>query len=331
MKKVALAVFLILVALSVMTTVVRNRDWKNSQSLWEATYAAAPNSYRANTNLGRIYFQSSNPSLRQKGVEMTRVALKLSPEDPVARANLGSMLYIMGRTRLEQEQLDEASQLTWQAIEHLERALEKRPNDGSVLSNLGNGYRQLGTISTRRNHKSVVRKHHLQAMRHYQQALKRDHRKIVKAAWYNLGVLQMDMRSYEEAATSFRNFLRYRSDHADGYGRLGLCELQLGDYARAISDLEKAVQLRPTVGMYNYLATAHLEAGQSQEAIAIYSKAIQVFPRTPFLYYNLGLTYSRSGQSHQAIQTLQKVIELGTDSELSRKARSWMERMKGST
>ena len=126
MKKVALAVFLILVALSVMTTVVRNRDWKNSQSLWEATYAAAPNSYRANTNLGRIYFQSSNPSLRQKGVEMTRVALKLSPEDPVARANLGSMLYIMGRTRLEQEQLDEASQLTWQAIEHLERALEKR-------------------------------------------------------------------------------------------------------------------------------------------------------------------------------------------------------------
>ena len=71
----------------------------------------------------------------------------------------------------------------------------------------------------------------------------------------------MDMRSYEEAATSFRNFLRYRSDHADGYGRLGLCELQLGDYARAISDLEKAVQLRPTVGMYNYLATAHLEAG----------------------------------------------------------------------
>ena len=132
---------LVLALAGALRTVRRNRDWQDNKTLWETTYASAPNSYRANTNLGRIYFQSSDPSLRRKGIEMTQAALRLSPEDPVASANLGSMLYVSAKAKWDQSQVDEASRFTQQAIEYLERALEKRPHDGSVLSNLGNCYR----------------------------------------------------------------------------------------------------------------------------------------------------------------------------------------------
>jgi tetratricopeptide (TPR) repeat protein len=52
-----LGVFLLALAL---TTVSRNKDWKNELSVWEANYRSVPNSPRASYNLGGLY-AAKNP------------------------------------------------------------------------------------------------------------------------------------------------------------------------------------------------------------------------------------------------------------------------------
>ena len=167
----------------------------------------------------------------------------------------------------------------------------------------------------------------MKALRHYRRALRRDRRKVVKSVWFNLGLLRMETGHHREAATCFQNFLQHRPDDARGFGHLGLCHLQLGDYRSAVSNLKKGIYLAPSPEMFHYMATAYLSAGKRQESIEAYRRALRLFPKTQFLYYHLGLTYYRAEQTQQAIQMLRKVTEFGADSELSGKAREWMERI----
>lgn len=68
------AISVALVALAVMT-VVRNRDWKDEFTLWQANYEEAPNSFRAAANLAVLYMDR-NPN---KAIELYRRSVELEP------------------------------------------------------------------------------------------------------------------------------------------------------------------------------------------------------------------------------------------------------------
>jgi tetratricopeptide (TPR) repeat protein len=171
-------------------TVDRNADWKDKQTLWEATYRSAPRSYRANANLGQIYF---NQGLAEKGIEFTRRSLELAPGRALPHANLGAMYYTIGRERRLAGQLDEAAAMQAKARTYLEKAVELEPRNPFTLSNLANTYKEDALILDERGQKEAALAVRLKARDLLDRAFRlRDRRKEVQAIWMNYAGLYLD-------------------------------------------------------------------------------------------------------------------------------------------
>jgi tetratricopeptide (TPR) repeat protein len=75
-------------------TVVRNTDFRDQLSLWEATYAAVPQSPRASYSLG---FEMTKRGNHERAMELYREAIARDPEWVEAYFNLSSTLVGLGR------------------------------------------------------------------------------------------------------------------------------------------------------------------------------------------------------------------------------------------
>lgn len=86
----------------------------------------------------------------------------------------------------------------------------------------------------------------------------------------------------DEAEGIYRQILRHDSDHADALHLLGLIERRRGDPARAITLLRQAVAANPRfAAAYYNLGNALTNAGERQEALACYDKALALHPHPP--------------------------------------------------
>ena len=96
-KVLAWAFLLFVLSLCSVLTVTRNRVWADQLTLWEDTYQKAPGSYRANANLGHLYFErflldlGRNPQLRRKAIGLSEEAAELNPTDSLPLSNLGAI------------------------------------------------------------------------------------------------------------------------------------------------------------------------------------------------------------------------------------------------
>ena len=92
-----------------------------------------------------------------------------------------------------------------------------------------------------------------------------------------LGDLLLTERRYAEARAAFDAALAQRTDSVDPFYRRGIAELELGDYAAAIADLEHVVKLEPK---YDYsrarclLAQALARAGRTVDAEAAFDRLV---------------------------------------------------------
>ncbi len=276
------AVLLLLLA---ARTIDRNRDWKDTRTLWEATYADAPGSYRANANLGRFYF--TEPGRRQLGLEMTRRAVELAPDDPVALSNLGTMHYLLGREAAAGGDLSQAERLAREGIGLLEQALALRRRDGSILTNLGSCHKLLAGIHERRVELAETFRHRRLAVEYFRKALARDRRTEIQAAWYNLAQLDMQRGRYGEAAESLRNYLKSRPNDSTANHDLATCLIRQGQLAEAVPHLQRSLQAGPSPRTYDLLAQVLATLGRKSEALQLLQQALRQFPSDPTLQSRL--------------------------------------------
>ncbi len=304
--------------------VARNGDWKDSLTLWEATYATAPGSYRANANLGKIYF--GDPTRREKGLELTRRAVELDPDDPVASSNLGAMFYVLAQGAYTRGDLTRAEDLTNQAVERLERALAYNRRDGSILSNLGNCQRMLGALWERRGDPFRAQAARDKAIEFFKNALKRDRRDPVKSAWYNLALVYLDQNNCLKAVESLEEFLKIRPRHAAANLQIGWCRMRLDQPRAAIPYLETAISIEPTAEAFSLLIDAQQAAGQPELALEACQRALESFPDQASLHLRAGLLYRDAGNKEMAIEHLQKAAASSADPETAQKAKAWLRR-----
>lgn len=108
----------------------------------------------------------------------------------------------------------------------------------------------------------------------------------------------------------------------------------LGDYAERIFELlvdkipelagvfldraTKGKRSLPTldVRQFNRLGIAQREAGEWEKAVDTYTKALELIPDDPILHYNLALAYNAGNAESQAVDCLDRAVEL--DSEIHR-------------
>jgi protein O-mannosyl-transferase len=146
------ALVLIVGGLSVRT-VIRNRDWKNEDTLWMATAAVAPSGQQIHNNLGDVYARQGN---YQKAVEEFTLATQINPNYADAYHNLANTYQAMGQNDLALENYQKAASINpqlWQsyqnmaaiyfaqgnfdlAEENIKKALEANPSDQNLQENL---------------------------------------------------------------------------------------------------------------------------------------------------------------------------------------------------
>jgi Flp pilus assembly protein TadD len=84
-----------------------------------------------------------------------------------------------------------------------------------------------------------------------------------------------------------------------------------GDYAAALAEWQKAVELEPDDGQARYhLAFALDKQGHLDEAIAQYEKAVEFNPNNAAAYSNLAVDLTREGKLAEAIDSYKKSLEL---------------------
>lgn len=143
-----------------------------------------------------------------------------------------------------------------EAIEPYEQALQLQPDPKTAFL-LGSVAQKAGD-----NEKAIAA---------YQQALALDP-KYVKAQ-YNLALVLMDAKRYEEAVTAFDGLIKNEGPSYRAYYSQGLSYFYLGQYDKALEDFESALDLEKTVAVMNNIGMTLDKLGDKKEAIAWYQKA----------------------------------------------------------
>jgi len=112
----------------------------------------------------------------------------------------------------------------------------------------------------------------------------------------------------------------------------GVCYYKLGEYDKAIQDLNKAIEVgrRPILPAYLYLGKTYLAMGDDSKAEEYFNKTIEIctgaigaiekgehvwmYPSEVYALHNIrGLAYIELGDYDKAISDFEKVIELGPE------------------
>lgn len=104
-----------------------------------------------------------------------------------------------------------------------------------------------------------------------------------------LGLIEERRGNENGAEERYRAAIRQDSRSAEAHYRLGRLELSHANYGPAIADLEAARRTRPRdAEIIQYLAQAHQEVGQPQEAQRLAHEAVRLAPSSGAAWFVLG-------------------------------------------
>ncbi len=147
----------------------------------------------------------------------------------------------------------------------------------------------------------------------------------------NLILTLADMGAYEQAAQEAAGLEReepvdparlglgIRGRLANSHANLGRKYHELGLYAEAIAEYDKAVSLCPTFpDLHNRRAVSCRESGEYAEARASLQRALELKPNYVEAYVNLGLLHLKLGNLTDAVTTWERALQLDPKHQLAR-------------
>ena len=107
-KNAGLYITIIIMSLYFYKDILRNADWQNRKTLWEATARTNPNSPRVYNNLGDVYGLEGD---LEKSIHNFQRALQLEPNYPEAMYNLGNTYKQAGEVEKGEKLMQKALKL----------------------------------------------------------------------------------------------------------------------------------------------------------------------------------------------------------------------------
>ncbi len=126
-----------------------------------------------------------------------------------------------------------------------------------------------------------------------------------------LGLLYLDDGDFARAGACYDKAISSRTDHADPFYRRGIAEIELGDFAAALPDLERAVAADPNYDFQRakgLLAQAYAQTGQTDKAEALFQQATKTSTSSE-TYYNYATFLQAQGRTEEARQWAQKILD----------------------
>ena len=98
------------------------------------------------------------------------------------------------------------------------------------------------------------------------------------------------------------------------YNNLGQAYLYAEEHTEAVANFKKVIEMAPDIAEgYINLTTAYLRQNLPADARASCLHALQTFPKTALLHYNLACAYALEGESQKAIDSLTQAISLNPE------------------
>src|SRR3984893_11453931 len=125
-----------------------------------------------------------------------------------------------------------------------------------------------------------------------------------------LGLLNLDNGDYARARAAYDKAIASRTDSVAAFYRRGVAELELGDFAAAVPDLERAVTADANYDFHRakgLLAHAYAQTGQTEKAEALFQQATKISTSSE-TYYNYALFLHAQDRNEEARQWAQKIL-----------------------
>jgi len=180
------------------------------------------------------------------------------------------------------------------AIDHYRHALELNPRYDLAALGMGQAALEGGDPPG--------------AVKAFQRALELNpHNYLVKLAMAK--ALEM-LNRLPDAANLEKEVLASHPDDGKANSDYGVTLVRMKQYRDGLEPLQKAVQMGyRTAITYNFLGTAQLATGNTDEAVRAYEEAIRLDGRYSPPYGNLALLYLRTGQEERAQQYYKKACQ----------------------
>ena len=126
-----------------------------------------------------------------------------------------------------------------------------------------------------------------------------------------LADLYMEDGNFSKARECYNRAISSRTDSTDPFYRRGVCSIELGDFAAAVPDLERAVAAKADYDFYRaggLLAHAYAETGQKEKAEALF-KQITVISTISETYLNYASLLASEGRGAEARVWAQRVLD----------------------
>lgn len=127
---------------------------------------------------------------------------------------------------------------------------------------------------------------------------------------YELGLALLEGGQYALAISEFNKVIEV-DPSAEVYFQRGMAYYYLGKYDTAISDYTKAIDLNPSFdSAYNFRGDAYLAKGEYDIAIANFTEAISLNSMYHYAYHDRAIAYYYKGDYDNAIADLTEAIEI---------------------
>jgi tetratricopeptide (TPR) repeat protein len=217
----------------------------------------------------------------QNGESLFRHAIATTKNNFVAYEGLGWTLYTQGR-------LDES------VFYHL-KALELRPGNGNVLTNLNDALIQIDILNATTNNPHALAR-----------------RGADYANAHNALGLGLAMNGkLDDAIPHFRKALLHDPDNVNARNNLGYALASQGRLDEAVEQCEQVLRRSPHhPRANNILGFVLLKQGRPDAAAAHLREALQYEPENAEAHFNLGQALAALGQRDEAIAQFQETLRL---------------------
>jgi tetratricopeptide (TPR) repeat protein len=279
---------------------LKKGNWSAAAALFEQAAAKSPQNAVAVEYQGlALYMQSTfgsqNPS-RDEGlnnINQNQISeagkcfarsIQLHPECAILYRNLGLALSLFNRN---------------QALSCYRQAVSRAAKDPRCLLSLGGSLSHLG----RYDEALAVFNRGLTICPESEQFL------------FNKANTLLSAGHYEECLKAYDRLLAIQPDFEVGFYERGIARAVLKHYKGAMTDFERAIALKKTyAAAYDYRALVSGASGDNEGAVRDSRLAIQYAPGVAYFHYNLAWSLFRICKYQEALNEINKAIELGLNS-----------------
>jgi tetratricopeptide (TPR) repeat protein len=150
--------------------------------------------------------------------------------------------------------------------------------------------------------------------------------------YFNRGVDSSQKGDFKKAISDFNKAIDVNPEFVVAYLNRGFSYSRMGEFDKAIADYTRAIELNPRYAVaYHNRGFVYRRMGAYDKAIVDYTKAIEIDPKYALAYYNRGRAYYDNGDYEKAWEDIKKARSLGykVPSEFLKNLKEAYEKQKG--